>query len=92
VVQAAGRLRQGNLVDEEFWHAMGERPPERCVLTQRQILRHVVEAHLASHGQMQTHLLWVDLNAAPTLQLVSKIGFLPTVWIEIAQILCHARH
>jgi hypothetical protein len=40
---------------------------------------------------MQTPLLWVDIKGSPALQLVGKVGFLPVVWIKIAQMLCDAK-
>jgi len=54
-------------------------------------LKDKIENRLARHGHLQVEVNWSAHRTQPKWLLLSKIGFIHTVWMEIFQLLCNVK-
>ena len=80
-VQAAERaVKQGQSM-QAFMEKWGPALARQNALTRR------IQTHLAVHGHLTVEIRWLA-GMEPQYLLASPLGFLPTVWLEIVQLLC----
>ena len=80
-IEALGELRRIRLQEEN----------SQRLSRQMDALVTTVRTRLAWHGSLRLEMRWPRRSDAPKLHVVSKVGFIHVVWLEIAQLLCEAK-
>jgi hypothetical protein len=82
VVEAIGELRRLKLLEDE----------NKTSITKQIVdIREAILSRLTLHGQLELRVNWRAHPSQPKLLLLSKIGFIHAVWIEIFQLLCQGK-